>query len=417
MTILPEEQEVPPPPDPVAGLFTAMLRNGLRSTLAEVQQAVALLPEEVRQRAWHLLSYALRTGEAWPETRDLLLLLAPKMEQAGFREEWIAYLTSGVAVGQQHNDATAAAEFALQIATLYRMIAEYERAVQWLAVSLGDFHQLGAKQGEARALNEWAWIEQLRRRYDDASRHVAQALTLLDEDDPERGMCYRVQGMIAIAQGRWQEAETHHRAALCSFDEQSDLRKKAWTLVNIGIALNGQSRFEDAIEFCSDAATILEQLGDEQNLIVAQINLGAAYYFSQKIRDAIPYYVRAEELALRVNDRYRLAEIYLNLGLAHMADGSPELASNAFQNSVQLFEQLGVKSKTINSMDGLAMSFIAQNRHDRALSVIEKAISMLPEVVTDPGYACYQQSLNKHREEAKAGLTACTEVEIDVRAL
>ena len=376
-TQLSTAQEAPPAIEPVAGLFNAMLRNGLRSTLAEVQQGVALLPEEVRQRAWHLLSYALRTGEAWPETRDLLLLLAPKMEQAGFREEWIAYLTAGVAVGQQHNDATAAAEFALQIAILYRMIAEYEQAVHWLAVSLDSFRQLGDRRGEARALNELAWVEQLRRRYADASQHVEQALALLDEDDPERGMSYRVQGMIASYRGEWEKAEAHHRAALATFERNGDTRKLAWSMQNLGLALRGQKQFDEAIMTFRNASSSMKDLGDLHHWATAYMNLGITYYFSGANNRAIDCYLEVELILNRLHDRLRIADLHVNLGLAHLANNAHENASNSFLSAIRLFDELGIQSMVVNSMDGLAMSYIAENKFDQAIHVLEDAIALL----------------------------------------
>lgn len=395
-------------------LLERYLHTSLHASLTEVRQQATLVPDEMRLRAWHLLSYALRTGKAWPETRDLLTTLAPKMEQAGFREEWIAYLVAGVEVATQHNDRATIAEFALQIATLWRMLSEYEQAVQWLDNSLAGFRQEQDRRGEARALNELAWIEQLRRRYDDASQHVEQALALLDEDDPERGMCYRVQGMIAIYRGEWEQAEVHHRAALVIFEKHGDMRKAAWSLVNHGIALRGQKKYDEAIGKFTEAIKTLKKLNDDQSLSVAQLNLGLTYHFVGKNDEALSCLLNAESVALRLHDQTRLADIYLNLGLTYLAQRVIESAKKSFQSSIQLFDTLGIKNMMVNSMDGLAMSYLAENQYDQAAKILDRAIGILPEIIHAPHYEYYKQSLNKHRQQAEAGLALLTVQSIDI---
>lgn len=383
-------------------LLDSYLQTSLRCSLSELRQQTLLVPEEMRLRAWHLLSYALRTGKAWQETREILTTLAPKMEQAGFREEWIAYLASGVEVGAQYNDTAATAEFSLQIATLLRMLSEYDRAVQWLDSSLTAFRQEQDRHGEARALNELAWIEQLRRRYDDASQHVEQALALLDDDDPERGMSYRVQGMIAIHRGESEKAEVYHHKAMTVFEKSGDLRKKAWSLVNVALAMRGQKKFKETTNTLTEALSILTQLKDDYHGLIAQVELGLTYFYCHEVDRAINSYLKAESVALQLNDRLRLANIYTNLGLAYLAQCDYELASKSFQMSIDIFDELQILSNVVNAMDGLAMSYIAQRQFAKAIIVLEQALSMLPKIVDVPNYNYYYQSLTAHWQQAKA---------------
>lgn len=384
-------------------MLTRFLVNGLSRSLAQVQQCAQLVPDEVRVRAWNQLSYAFRSPTAWPETRQLLLTLAPKMEQAGFREEWIAYLSSGVESGQACNDLAAIAEFELQIAMLYRMVSEYERAVQRLDASIEHFRVIEDRRGQARALNELAWVEQLRRHYDEASHHIEQALMLLDGDDLERGLCYRTQGMIAIYRGEWQQAEAHHRAALALFEQRGDIRKTAWSKQNLGLSLRGQKRFDEAIQQFNDAVAIMRMLADDYHWMTAQLNLGATFYYSGKVDKAIGCYREVESMALKLHDKLRLADVYVNLGLAYLAQNENETSSKSFQKSIQLFEELGIHNMVINSMDGLAMSYIAQRDYNQAIQVLEAAIEKLPLIVNVPLFAYHEQSLNKHWQEAKSG--------------
>ena len=85
-------------------MFQDYIRAGVQASLARVQAVEHTLPELDRQQAWHLLSFALDLPEVWDETRALLLALAPKMEQAGFRMEWLVYLMEGHRRSQTYAD-------------------------------------------------------------------------------------------------------------------------------------------------------------------------------------------------------------------------------------------------------------------------------------------------------------------------
>lgn len=388
-----------------ATLFTDLLMAALQGATVRVQAAAPLVPEAERQDAWHWLSYALQQPALWPQTRTLVLALAPKMEQAGHRQDWLGYLQSAYGLAQQQADEAAQAELAYQIGLLYRLLTHYDEAMRWLYTGLTTFQQLGERRGQAQVLNEMAWVEHLRRRYAEAKRYVEQALLLSADDSHERGMSYRVQGMIAIHHSQWEQAEQHHRAALTTFAQQGDQRKVAWSLVNIGIALRGQKQFKAAVESCTQATKILEQLNDTQHWIIAQVNLGIAYYYLGLQEDAVRCYLKAEEAAFQLQDQFRLADIYVNLGLARISQENYEAASDSFRSSILLYKRLDILNMVVNSMDGLAMSYIAWQRYDQALAVLDEAISMLPQIVNVPNYQYYHQSLTKHREDAQAKLT------------
>jgi hypothetical protein len=75
--------------DSASGYATLFVKNVLRSvraTLTRVQQDTnPVLIEETRARALHVLSFALRLPAAWPQTRDLLLALAPSAIGVGLK--------------------------------------------------------------------------------------------------------------------------------------------------------------------------------------------------------------------------------------------------------------------------------------------------------------------------------------------
>ncbi len=85
-------------------VFREYVRRSVRRALADARAAEAGLPAEQREQALQTLTFALDATDAWPEARDLLVALAPKLDQAGWREEVVPYLLRGIEVSESTGD-------------------------------------------------------------------------------------------------------------------------------------------------------------------------------------------------------------------------------------------------------------------------------------------------------------------------
>src|SRR5215217_6778591 len=101
--------------------FTEYVRRGLRFTLRQGLASPGVLAEEIREQALALLDLSLPVETVWPQARDLLLAMAPKMEQAGFRDEWFPFLEAGLRQSEQQGDRLTAAEVQFQLGLLHRL--------------------------------------------------------------------------------------------------------------------------------------------------------------------------------------------------------------------------------------------------------------------------------------------------------
>lgn len=380
--------------------FRTYLERNLRYLTRLVAHAEPIPSPEIRSQALHTLSYALGAPESWHFTRDLLLHLAPKMEQAGHRYDWLPYLQHATAFSQQLGDWASTAEFTLQQGILHRLLSEFDLAQSSLQHSIALCQQQQIDRIQARALNELAWVEYLQSQTASASDHVQQALALLPANDPERAMCYRVQGMIAIAHERWSEAETLHRQALAIFESAGDQRKMAWSLQNLAYALRGQQRFEEAIGYYEQAAESLQQMGDLYHWSVVQMNLGISFNQFGKPEIALNHYTTASSIPHNIMDAFHQARLSLNIAVSLLALAHFPNAESKFQEAIQLYSQIGSKAWRLNAMDGLAMTYIGWQKFDQAIQILQQALVELPAVLDAPNYPYLFRSLHQHWEEA-----------------
>ena len=384
--------------------FQAYLERNLRYLSDLVATATPLPDEEARIQAMHTLTFALRVPALWDLTRQLLLKLSPKMEQAGHRSDWLVYLAEATTLSEQRTDWATAAECTLQRGLLHRLLSEFPLAIEQLQRSVALWQQIGAGRDQARALNELAWVAYLQNQTGPATTYVEQALALLPAADPERAMCYRVQGMIAIAHERWAEAEAYHRQALTIFVTGGDDRKAAWSLQNLAYALRGQKRFEEAIEYYEQAAVLLLEEGDLYHWSMVQMNLGITYHYSGRTESSLKYFADARSIPQSMLDTLHLARLSLNMAVALMVLSRFPEAEQAFWEAIQLYTEAGSVAWRLNAMDGLAMNYIGWKKYDQAMGVLQQALNELSSVADAPNYDYLYNSLHQHWQEAHQGL-------------
>jgi len=392
-------------------LFHTYITAGVQASLARVQTAEYIVPEADRQQAWHILSFALNVPAAWPVTRDLLLALAPKMEQAGFREEWIPYLEKGLHCAQDLGDDQAAAECELQIGLLYRLMSRFEEAHEWTTASVAHFATQGDGHGQARTLNELAWLEHLQHRYEDAICHVEKAQAILEEGDPERGMSYRVQGMVAMGQRKWQQAEQFHLKALAIFKQIQDFRKAAWSMQNVGYALSELGHLDEALRYFTQAADSLIQLEDQYHWSIVQMNLGLLHLRRAEATTAQQCLSIALKTFEKHGDKLNQARVLTNLGLSYLHLQDYSTAQDVFCRAANLYETLGDRIWQINALDGLALAFIGGQQYTQAISIIEEALEIMPEIETSSYYHNLLDKLTSHRQEAQLAKEALSKLD------
>lgn len=397
------DQTTPDEPEPEPDypqLFKTYVVQSVESTLATFAADAVRDWDEARERALHVLSFSFALAEAWPATRDLLLQLAPKMEQAGHRDDWLPDLERGVARSQAQDDPLAEAELAWFIGELFRLRSKFDLARQWLDRSSAIFAALGAPQGQARALNELAFVAWQQHRYDEAEALAQRALTLLDADDPERATCFSRLGLVAIDRQQWTEAERYHRDALEIRQAQGDQRKIAWSLHNLGYALRGQGKYEEAINDYQQAIVILAHESDLANCAIAQMNLGIVYSLAGQLDQSITIYKLAEITFGKGYDTHNLAKVLTNKGLSFLAQQDWDQAENAFMVSNRLFKELDDASLFLNSLDGLGLAYLGQKKYDEAHAVFQSALDELPRIAGTPMYNYLIKLLPAHLERA-----------------
>lgn len=382
-------------------LFQTFVIQSVQTTLEDIDDNALFLREDERSRVFHILSFALKNDGAWPITHKLLLRIASKLEQAGNRDDWLAFLYQGVACSQRHDDLLASAELQWQIGHLYRLQSQFEPAREALDASAAAFKSLGDNSGQARAWNELGYLSWHQQHHADAQKFAEASLANLRDPTPERAISLSVLGLTAISLHRWQEAENYFQEALQIRTAQGDQQRIAWTLQHLGYALHSQEDFPAAIRYYEEAIQILAAIQDWRNCAIVQMSLGIVYSLMKQPNKALELYEVAESSFRKTYDSLHIAKVLANRGIDCLVLEKWQLAIDAFTNSALLYEELHDTYSRINALDGLGLANVGLGLHDKAITIFEMAVAQLPLIENHPMYPKLSKDVMAHLEEAK----------------
>lgn len=330
-----------------------------------------------RSQALHTLSYALDLEEIWPDTRALLLALAPKMEQAGHRDDWIPYLSQGVQQSRRLEDLRTEATLRWHLGVVLELQSRYDGAHEQLAASAAQFAACDDRRNQARALNRLAFIARLQRQPDQASNLIEQALALLEPDDTERAYSFIIRGALALDVRAWQHAADCFKTSIAILRPSNERRLLAWSLSNLGAASRPTGDTAQAIACYEEAIAIFVEIEDPVHLASARMNLGNVYLKAGDPQRALENYRAAEPVFRQVQETLRLASVYLNIGMACRDLGQWSESERSLQASIDLFAGLKLPEDVANGREELGLTYRAQGRSDEAAQEFAKALAIL----------------------------------------
>jgi len=367
--------------------------------LARVAQAIPILPANILKQALHILDYSLELPEAWPVTRELLLTMAPKMEQAGHRDGWMPYLEQGIRQSRQLGDTVAESEFQLQLGILYQLRAKYEEARSHLETSAKGFERLKEPHNQARVLNRLAYVARLQRHFEEAISFVETAQRLLDTDDGEFAYSSFVLGLVALDKRNWPEAVRYCQQAFEPWEQADNQRMMGRSLMCLGVALERMKQYPAAIRASEQAIGLFEATQDLVYKAAVQMNLGNVYNALEQPDRALKLFLPAKKLFLRVQDHYSLAMVAHNMGIAYRKLQQWDEAQAAYALSIQHKQEMGNIVALVNSMDGLGLVYLEQSKLMEAKATFEDALTELAKIQGEPGYEQRLAMIKAHLDD------------------
>ena len=208
--------------------------------------------------------------------------------------------------------------------------------------ALAAAQRLGDLAAQARARRALGHASTLLGSYQDAGVHFEQALELYRRLGDRTGQGRAHVGLSEVCErlGRYDEALAHNMQALDLHRSAGDRTWEAAALNNVGWCHARLGDYRQALAYSEQALALNQELGDRNGEAYAWDSVGYARHHLGEYLQAVACYRRALTLAREVGDRFNQVEILIRLGDSHDADGQPQAARKAWQQALNILDDL-----------------------------------------------------------------------------
>ncbi len=208
------------------------------------------------------------------------------------------------------------AEGALRRARYGRAVGDYEAVITAAKQVLALFPQTGFHRYKAQAHYEWGNALWQHGAYDEAMRHLEQALHLNDHqpNSPISVLALKGLGALYNERGENENARTCYEQALRIARRIGDRRGEAAALGNLGNLLSDQGDHLQARELYLQALEIYRQVASWRAQSMVLNNLGALAYYLGNYAEAQDFYEQSLHIKWKIQDRPGEGMTLANLG-------------------------------------------------------------------------------------------------------
>ena len=160
-------------------------------------------------------------------------------------------------------------------------------------------------------------------------------------------------GLALYGLRRWEEAVTVQQEAAAIFAETGDRHGQAHALNNLGLALHGVHRDDEAISAHREAAVLYRAASDGQGVGNALNNVGLALQATHRDDEALYAYREAAVIFRETGERYGVAMALGNVGNVLSELGRFAEAVTVYQEAAVIFRETGDLPRELAALENV----------------------------------------------------------------
>lgn len=267
----------------------------------------------------------------------------------------------------------------LNAATIYLHQGKYTHAESHCehALHITDLHHIHMQK--AQSLNLLGRLEYYQSDYEDAHNLYEQAAPVYFVLGSQRGKMttlYNI-GMLRMKQGQFEAARDYLEFALDIAREIGHREGVAASLTELGFLYTHLGDYTVAQGYIGQALGIRKEIGNIFGEADSLSKLGVLYYHQGENQTTRRYC----DLALQIQQKLDAAEgeSFSQTYLGHALSGMKKFAAaeTAYEKALQLRAKMGQQAAAIDAKAGLAYASLANNKTDRALSLVEEILGWI----------------------------------------
>ena len=348
--------------------------------------------------------------------------VAPQDGQSGAGYSAAGYSAAGYSAG----DAAGLVNTLDQLGKACMKLGRYSRARALLqrAVENRERALPGDQAGIAATLCDMGECFTALGQHDLALSHLQRSLILREKQPANKvGIAQTLNALGALYQAisRPDQALVTFQRALPMGEEVGDQAVVAQSCTGIGVALSSKGRRDEALGYLQRAMTVLEpsaasaaadgaktvahtaasngtsQVAEHSVQLAAVLNhIGSLYLDRNEPTSALEYLLRSLRLreSLTPGDQSALAQTLNNIGAAYSKLNQPEPALQCLNRTLTIHAQLGDNAGESAARCNLAMLYLLQGQHDKAVSSMMRAVELDREI-NSPDLTSHQALLRR----------------------
>ncbi|MBT8386063.1 MAG: tetratricopeptide repeat protein [Ignavibacteria bacterium] len=267
------------------------------------------------------------------------------------------------------------AETNLMISKIYWSQANWEDCEFYISEATRIFAAISSKSGLAKCENMLGTFYGEKGEFDNAQKHLENALTLLETDDlSSHAMILTNLGIINTINEDYEKAIWNYKNAADKFEKLDDVRRLSRVYHNLGMLYSRMENYDAALEEFNKCITVSMDNNYLSNCTVAYI--GKAYVYTKLKNSALAdaYTDKAMEIAYKINDTLSIADIYKIKGMIQNDMDNFQLSEEFFENSIRLNNDIESKLNEAESSAELGTLLRNNGRENEAKPYLESAI-------------------------------------------
>ena len=187
---------------------------------------------------------------------------------------------------------------------------------------------------------------------------------------------------------RWAEAEEGYRELLTELPsgaeaqrrrgagEQEAIRLRTWTLHDLGIALQKQGKWAEALGVYEESLAICRELSDRHGEGKTLNNMGGVYQSQGRWAEALDMYEQSLAIKRALGDRHGEGQTLTNMGGVYQAQGRWAEALDMYEQSLAICQELGDRHGEGQTLNNMGVVYRVQGRWAEALDMYEQSLAI-----------------------------------------
>jgi len=271
------------------------------------------------------------------------------------------------------------------VAYLAMYQSDYRTAETYFEQSLKIWRETGVSKYLGRAVSGLSGAYRILGNYDEALQLNYECLDLfrlLGDAVSEADSLCNIAWQL-MERGNYEQVQSMLEESLAIHTNANYLSGVARAKIYLGDILWRKNDPTLAVQNLEEAVTLLRQINHPIRLPSALYRLGLIYLCQGKLDIAEKSLEESVEIAEEMHKTLELTYSYSSLGLLRMVQGNLAEAETLFQQSIKLRPEIGQLEGVLWALEGLAVVYLKQARNSQAQEIMEE-VQALREAIAAP---------------------------------